>query len=47
MLTNIRNDRLKFAVLQQYPGDMFEKILGHYENYRYTVGHLGLDRTLE
>ncbi len=34
MLTNIRNDRLKFAVLQQYPGDMFEKILDRYENYR-------------
>jgi transcriptional regulator with XRE-family HTH domain len=40
MLTNIRNDRLKFAVLQQYPGDMFEKILDHYENYRYIFEFL-------
>lgn len=40
MLTNIRNDQLKFAVLQQYPGDMFEKILGHYENYRYIFEFL-------
>ena len=40
MLTNIRNDRLKFAVLQQYPGDMFDKILGHYENYRYIFEFL-------
>lgn len=40
MLTNIRNDRLKFAVLQQYPGDMFENILDHYENYRYIFEFL-------
>ena len=40
MLTNIRNDRLKFAVLQQYPGDMFENILNHYENYRYIFEFL-------
>ena len=40
MLTNIRNDRLKFAVLQQYPGDMFENILDHYENYRHIFGFL-------
>jgi len=42
MLTNIRNDRLKFAVLQQYPGDMFEKILDHYENYRYIFEFLAM-----
>ena len=40
MLTNIRNDRLKFAVLQQYPGDMFENILDRYENYRYIFEFL-------
>ena len=40
MLTNIRNDRLKFAVLQQYPGDMFGKILDCYENYRYIFEFL-------
>ena len=42
MLTNVRNDRLKFAVLQQYPGDMFEKILDHYENYRYIFEFLAM-----
>jgi len=42
MLTNIRNDRLKFAVLQQYPGDMFENILDHYENYRYIFEFLAM-----
>lgn len=40
LLTNIRNDRLKFAVLQQYPGDMFENILGHFEDYRYIFEFL-------
>ncbi len=42
MLTNIRNDRLKFAVLQQYPGDMFENILDRYENYRYIFEFLAM-----
>lgn len=42
MLTNIRNDRLKFAVLQQYPGDMFEKILGRFEDYRYIFEFLAM-----
>ncbi len=42
MLTNIRNDRLKFAVLQQYPGDMFEKILERYENYRHIFEFLSM-----
>ena len=40
MLTNIRNDRLKFAVLQQYPGDMFEKILGRFGDYRHIFEFL-------
>jgi len=40
MLTNVRNDRLKFAVLQQYPGDMFDNILDRYENYRYIFEFL-------
>ena len=42
MLTNIRNDRLKFAVLQEYPGDMFEKILGRFEDYRYIFEFLAM-----
>ncbi len=42
MLTNIRNDRLKFAVLQEYPGDMFENILDRYENYRYIFEFLAM-----
>ena len=40
MLTNIRNDRLKFAVLQQYPGDMFGKILDRFGDYRYIFEFL-------
>lgn len=42
MLTNVRNDRLKFAVLQQYPGDMFEKMLGRYSDYRYIFEFLAM-----
>ncbi len=42
MLTNIRNDRLKFAVLQEYPGDMFEKILGRFDDYRYIFEFLAM-----
>lgn len=42
MLTNVRNDRLKFAVLQQYPGDMFEKMLGRYGDYRYIFEFLAM-----
>ncbi len=42
MLTNIRNDRLKFAVLQQYPGDMFEKILDRFGDYRYIFEFLAM-----
>ncbi len=42
LLTNIRNDRLKFAVLQQYPGDMFEKILERYEDYRHIFEFLSM-----
>lgn len=40
MLTNVRNDRLKFAVLQQYPGDMFEKILDRFGDYRHVFEFL-------
>ena len=42
MLTNIRNDRLKFAVLQQYPGDMFEKILDRFGDYRHVFEFLAM-----
>lgn len=42
MLTNIRNNRLKFAVLQQYPGDMFEKILDRYSDYQHIFKFLTL-----
>ena len=42
MLTNIRNDRLKFTVLQQYPGDMFEKILDRFGNYRHIFEFLAM-----
>lgn len=42
LLTNIRNDRLKFAVLQQYPGDMFEKILDRYGDYRHIFEFLAM-----
>jgi len=34
LLTNIRNDRLKFAVMQQYPNGMFADILDRFDLYR-------------
>lgn len=42
LLTNVRNDRLKFAVLQQYPGNIFEKILDRYGDYRHIFEFLAM-----
>ncbi len=43
LLTNIRNDRLRFAVMQQYPGDMFGKILDRYDLYRPVFEFLAME----
>ncbi len=45
LLTNIRSDRLKFAVLQQYPGDMLEKMLDRFGDYRYIFEFLAMPGT--
>lgn len=43
LLTNIRNDRLRFVVMQQYPGDMFGRILERYDLYRPVFEFLAME----